>query len=31
MYGYDARLTKLAKLKNEWDPENRFGFYNPIV
>ncbi|KAH8634794.1 hypothetical protein IG631_10194 [Alternaria alternata] len=22
MYGYDARLTKLAKLKNEWDPEN---------
>jgi hypothetical protein len=31
MYGYDARLTKLAKLKSEWDPKNRFGFYNPIV
>jgi hypothetical protein len=31
MYGYDARLTKLAKLKGEWDPKNRFGFYNPIV
>ncbi|KAG9186256.1 hypothetical protein G6011_02812 [Alternaria panax] len=31
MYGYDDRLTKLAKLKSKWDPKNRFGFYNPIV
>lgn len=31
MYGYDGRLEKLAKLKEKWDPENRFGFYNPIV
>jgi hypothetical protein len=31
MYGYDARLVRLTKLKQQWDPENRFGFYNPIV
>ncbi|KAI4932264.1 uncharacterized protein J4E92_004164 [Alternaria infectoria] len=31
MYGYDARLAKLVKLKGKWDPKNRFGFYNPIV
>jgi hypothetical protein len=31
LYGYDDRLQRLAKLKAKWDPENRFGFYNPIV
>jgi hypothetical protein len=31
LYGYDGRLEKLAKLKKVWDPENRFGFYNPVV
>jgi hypothetical protein len=31
MYGYDFRLEKLQKLKKEWDPKNRFGFYNPVV
>ncbi|KAF2036502.1 FAD-binding domain-containing protein [Setomelanomma holmii] len=31
MYGYDARLEKLTALKKEWDPKNKFGFYNPIV
>ncbi|KAF2853831.1 FAD-binding domain-containing protein [Plenodomus tracheiphilus IPT5] len=31
MYGYDARLDSLTKLKKTWDPLNRFGFYNPIV
>ena len=30
MYGYDARLAKLVKLKGEWDPKNRLGYYNPI-
>ena len=31
LYGYDARLAKLTKLKNEWDPKNSFKYYNPIV
>jgi hypothetical protein len=31
LYGYDWRLDKLTNLKKKWDPENRFGFYNPIV
>jgi hypothetical protein len=31
LYGYDDRLQRLAKLKVKWDPENRFGFYNPVV
>jgi hypothetical protein len=31
MYGYDWRVERLTKLKKEWDPKNRFGFYNPIV
>jgi hypothetical protein len=31
LYGYDGRLQRLAELKVKWDPENRFGFYNPIV
>ncbi|KAI9903504.1 hypothetical protein N3K66_000033 [Trichothecium roseum] len=31
MYGRDeARLAKLRDLKRKWDPQNRFGFYNPI-
>lgn len=25
-----SRITKLRKLKEIWDPHNRFGFYNPI-
>lgn len=30
-YGRDTeRLQKLKGLKAKWDPENRFGFYNPI-
>jgi hypothetical protein len=31
MYGYGSRLQRLASLKSEWDPKNRFGYYNPIV
>ncbi|KAH7093198.1 hypothetical protein FB567DRAFT_544580 [Paraphoma chrysanthemicola] len=31
LYGYDSRLEKLKELKKLWDPENRFGFYNPLV
>jgi len=31
MYGYDDRLARLTKLKKQFDPQNRFGFYNPIV
>ncbi|KAF2124492.1 FAD-binding domain-containing protein [Dothidotthia symphoricarpi CBS 119687] len=32
MYGYESwRMQRLAKLKAEWDPMNKFGFYNPIV
>jgi hypothetical protein len=31
LYGYDDRLERLAKLKEKWDPKNRFAFYNPIV
>lgn len=31
VYGYDGgRRMKLRVLKKRWDPENRFGFYNPI-
>ena len=30
-YGRDEkRLAKLRKLKKQWDPKNKFGFYNPI-
>ena len=32
MYGHQAwRLERLRKLKKEYDPQNRFGFYSPIV
>lgn len=32
VYGHHAwRLEKLRRLKREYDPENRFGFYAPIV
>ena len=32
IYGHDTwRLKKLRRLKEEWDPENRFRFYAPIV
>lgn len=31
VYGDKARLTKLAKLKRVWDPNNKFSYYNPIV
>lgn len=31
MYGYEPwRLKKLRALKKEYDPHNRFGYYNPI-
>lgn len=31
VYGRKAsRIAKLKALKERWDPENRFGFYNPI-
>lgn len=31
MYGYDGeRVGRLQALKREFDPENRFGYYNPI-
>ncbi|KXJ85290.1 hypothetical protein Micbo1qcDRAFT_56175 [Microdochium bolleyi] len=31
VYGTDgSRLERLRRLKREWDPDNRFGFYNPI-
>ena len=31
VYGRDgARLARLRRLKKEYDPHNRFGFYNPI-
>ena len=31
VYGREAwRLEKLRELKKAWDPEGRFGFYNPI-
>lgn len=31
LYGYEAwRIRKLRKLKAEYDPEDRFGFYAPI-
>jgi hypothetical protein len=31
MYGYAGRVERLAGLKRRWDPEGRFGFYNPVV
>ena len=32
VYGYEAwRQQKLRALKEEYDPENRFRFYNPII
>lgn len=31
VYGWEAsRIAKLKALKETWDPENRFSFYNPI-
>ncbi|TGJ78772.1 hypothetical protein E0Z10_g9992 [Xylaria hypoxylon] len=31
-YGYDSwRLEKLRKLKGQYDPYNRFAWYNPII
>lgn len=31
MYGYEPwRLQKLRALKKQYDPRNRFGYYNPI-
>lgn len=31
VYGYEVwRLRRLMRLKAEYDPENRFGFYAPI-
>ncbi len=32
IYGHQSwRLEKLRKLKKQYDPENKFGFYSPIV
>lgn len=32
VYGFDeGRLERLRKLKGEYDPKGRFGFYNPIL
>ena len=32
IYGYEPwRLQKLRSLKQKYDPNNRFGYYNPIV
>lgn len=32
VYGYEAwRLQRLRRLKAEYDPENKFGYYAPIV
>ena len=32
MYGYEPwRQERLKGLKQKYDPNNRFGFYNPIV
>lgn len=32
MYGHESwRVERLRALKGEWDPENRFGWYAPIV
>ena len=32
MYGYESwRVRRLRALKEEWDPENRFGWYAPII
>jgi FAD/FMN-containing dehydrogenase len=32
VYGHQGwRLDRLRKLKKQYDPENRFGFYSPIV
>lgn len=32
MYGYEPwRLSKLRGLKQKYDPDNRFRFYNPLI
>lgn len=32
LYGYEGwRVERLRGLKGEWDPENKFGWYAPIV
>ncbi len=32
LYGYEPwRLQKLRALKKQYDPKNRYQFYNPIV
>ncbi len=32
IYGYDVdRVNKLKALKQQWDPENKFGFYAPLA
>jgi hypothetical protein len=31
LYGDDERLKRLIKLKEKWDPQNKFGFYNSIA
>ena len=32
VYGHESwRVEKLRRLKMEFDPEGRFGFYNPIA
>jgi len=31
MYGYGSRLERLVGLKKQWDPSNRFGYYNSFV
>lgn len=32
VYGHQAwRLEKLRRLKKQYDPENKFGYYSPIV
>lgn len=32
IYGYESwRLERLWGLKNKYDPQNRFRFYNPII
>lgn len=30
LYGHGWRLRRLQKLKEKWDPEQRFDWYNPI-
>jgi hypothetical protein len=32
MYGYEPwRVQRLRAAKEKYDPDNRFGFYNPII